>query len=187
MATESTTANSRNSLPTIPPIIRMGMKTAIRDTLIDRTVKPISDAPRRAAAMGCMPFSMCRVMFSMTTIASSTTKPVAIASAIRERLSSVYPNRYIAPKVPMRETGTDTPGIKVAHPLRRKNNTTRMTRTIEITMLRWASKTEARIVRVRSLSIFRVTLGGNEARNLGNRAVMRSTVSMMLAFGWRLM
>ncbi len=39
--------------------------------------------PRRGEA----PFSRCRVMFSITTIASSTTKPVAMVMAIRERLS----------------------------------------------------------------------------------------------------
>ena len=45
MAVESVTANSRNRRPTIPPIIRMGMKTAISDMLMENTVKPISCAP----------------------------------------------------------------------------------------------------------------------------------------------
>ena len=45
MATERITANSRNRRPTTPLIIRMGMKTAISEMLIDRTVKPISSAP----------------------------------------------------------------------------------------------------------------------------------------------
>ena len=39
---ESVTANSRKSLPTMPPMSRMGMKTAISDVLIESTVKPIS-------------------------------------------------------------------------------------------------------------------------------------------------
>ena len=88
IATLSTTANSRNSRPTIPPISSSGMKTATSETLIDRTVKLISLAPSSAASRGFMPASMWRVMFSITTIASSTTKPVAIVSAISERLSS---------------------------------------------------------------------------------------------------
>src|SRR6476661_5716258 len=62
-------------------------------------------------------------MFSITTIASSTTKPVETVSAISERLSSVYPTTYITPKVPSRDSGTTTPGIIVAHMLRRKINT----------------------------------------------------------------
>ena len=42
MATERTTANSRNRRPTMPGIIRIGMKTAMSEMLIDSTVKPIS-------------------------------------------------------------------------------------------------------------------------------------------------
>src|SRR5216684_4240508 len=37
-------------------------------------------------------------MFSRTTIASSTTNPVEIVSAMRERLSRLYPKRYMTPK-----------------------------------------------------------------------------------------
>ncbi len=44
MAVDSTTANSRNSLPTMPPIIRIGINTATSDMLIEKTVKPISAA-----------------------------------------------------------------------------------------------------------------------------------------------
>ena len=66
-------------------------------------------------------------MFSITTMASSTTKPVAMVSAIRERLSRLYPKRYMTAHVPMSDTGTATPGISVARPLRRKTNTTTMT------------------------------------------------------------
>ena len=63
------------------------MNTATSETLIVRTVKPTSRAPFSAASIGRMPCSRWRVMFSMTTIASSTTNPVEIVSAISERLS----------------------------------------------------------------------------------------------------
>ena len=89
MATESVTANSRKRRPTMPPMSRMGMKTATSEVDIERTVKPISLEPAMAASKGLMPSSRWRVMFSMTTMASSTTKPVEMASAMRERLSSV--------------------------------------------------------------------------------------------------
>ena len=42
MAEESVMANSRKRRPTMPPINRMGIKTAISDMLMDKTVKPIS-------------------------------------------------------------------------------------------------------------------------------------------------
>ena len=50
MADDSTTANSRNSRPTTPPIIRIGMNTAMREMLIETTVNPISRAPLSAAS-----------------------------------------------------------------------------------------------------------------------------------------
>ena len=50
MAVESTIANSRKRRPTMPPINRMGMKTAISDMLMEKTVKPISLAPFSAAS-----------------------------------------------------------------------------------------------------------------------------------------
>jgi hypothetical protein len=76
MAVERVTANSRKRRPTIPPINRRGIKTAISEMLMVKTVKPISSAPFSAAAKGFMPSSRWRVMFSITTMASSTTNPV---------------------------------------------------------------------------------------------------------------
>ncbi len=87
MATDSVTANSRNSRPMMPPMNRMGMKTATSDRLIDTTVKATCRAPLMAAAKGFSPFSMWRTTFSMTTMASSTTKPTEIVKAISEKLS----------------------------------------------------------------------------------------------------
>ena len=54
---------------------------------IDRMVKPISAAPSSAACRGVAPFSMWRTTFSTMTMASSTTKPTAMVSAISDRLS----------------------------------------------------------------------------------------------------
>ena len=87
IAVDSVTANSRNRRPTMPPMNSSGMNTATSDMLMVSTVKPISCAPLSAAASGFMPASTWRVMFSMTTMASSTTKPVAIVIAISDRLS----------------------------------------------------------------------------------------------------
>ena len=58
IASVSVTANSRKRRPTIPPIKRMGMKTATSETLIDSTVNPISREPFKAAAIGDSPASM---------------------------------------------------------------------------------------------------------------------------------
>ena len=63
------------------------MNTAISDMLMENTVNPISLAPFSAAAKGFIPSSRWREMFSITTMASSTTNPVEIVSAISDRLS----------------------------------------------------------------------------------------------------
>ncbi len=52
MAAESVTANSRKRRPTMPPMSSSGMKTAMSEMLMEKTVKPISCAPCSAAAMG---------------------------------------------------------------------------------------------------------------------------------------
>ena len=83
--------NSRNRLSMMPPMNRIDRNTATSDTFIDNNVNPTSFAPRYAAFMGAIPASMWREMFSSTTIASSTTNPVARISAISDRLFSENP------------------------------------------------------------------------------------------------
>ena len=88
MVTASVTANSRNSRPTTSPMNRSGISTAISDTVSEMMVKPISAEPFSAASSGASPSSTWRAMFSIMTMASSTTKPVEMVSAISDRLSS---------------------------------------------------------------------------------------------------
>ena len=134
-----------------------------------------------------MPASMWREVFSSTTIASSTTKPVAIVNAISVKLLIEKPNRYMKANVPISETGTATLGISVARTLRRNTNTTRITSRTAKVSERSVSRSDARIVVVRSIATVRSMVLGIDARNCGSSAVTRSTVSMILAFGWRLM
>ena len=54
----SVTANSRNSRPMIPPMSRIGMNTAISETVMETMVKPICLAPSSAASSGVSPSSM---------------------------------------------------------------------------------------------------------------------------------
>ncbi len=88
-------------------------------------------------------------------MASSTTKPLAIASAISDRLSSEKPNRYITAQVPISDTGTATAGINVARTFRRNTKTTAITSTTEISRVVSISETEARMVNVRSRIVIR--------------------------------
>ncbi len=86
MVTLSVTANSRKRRPTMSGMKSNGMSTAISDTLSDTIVNPIWPAPFNAAASGFSPSSMYRTMFSIITMASSTTKPVEMVRAISVRL-----------------------------------------------------------------------------------------------------
>src|SRR5947209_13671893 len=69
---------------------------------------------------------MCRTMFSSMTMASSTTNPTDRVSAIRDRLSRLYPSRYITTKVPTMDIGSATLGMAVAERLRRDRKSTRL-------------------------------------------------------------
>ena len=160
-----------------------GMNTATSERLIDTTVKPICRAPFNAACIDVSPFSTKRYTFSITTIASSTTKPTEIVTAISERLSSVKPHRYMIPKVPARESGTVMLAMNVGHARRRKRNTTMTTSAMLMSSEVCTSSTEARIVTVRSLRMSSFTLGGIHFSTCGKTWRMRSTVSMTFASG----
>ena len=124
-------------------------------------------------------------MFSITTMASSTTKPVAMVSAIRERLLRLKPNRYMAPSVPTSDSGTERLGIRVARALRRNTKITSTTRITASVSSNSTSCTEARMVTVRSVRMLRSIAAGSEACSCGNSALMPSTTEMTLAPGCR--
>ena len=120
-------------------------------------------------------------------MASSTTKPVEMVRAIRDRLFRLNPSRYMTPKVPTRERGTATLGMIVADRLRRKRKITSTTRATASISSNCTSLTEARMVVVRSVSTETWTAGGRELCSWGSSFLMRSTTSMTLAPGCRWM
>ena len=178
-------ANSWNSRPTTSPMNSSGISTAISDTVSEMMVKPICREPFSAAASGASPASTWRAMFSIMTIASSTTKPVEMTSAISVRLLIEKSTRYITPKVPTSDSGTATPGMIVAGRLRRKTKITATTSPMASSSSISTSSTEARMVVVRSPSTRTSMEAGSDACSCGSSAFTRSTVSMTLAPGWR--
>ena len=162
IAATSVIENSRNSRSTMPPMNRIETNTATSDRFIDSSVKPTSLAPMSAASSGGTPFSTCREMFSSTTMASSTTRPVATISAISDRLFSEKPHRYITAKLPTSDTGTAATGMIAARKLARNSSTTRMTRATAISSVRSASCSVARMAGERSLATCSSTPAGQE-------------------------
>src|SRR5271169_1609362 len=114
-------------------------------------------------------------MFSIMTMASSTTNPVEIVSAISDKLSKLYPSKYITPNVPTSDNGTATLGMAVAARLRRNKKMTSTTSATVSINSNCTSETEARMVVVRSVRIETWTEDGKVAFNCGKRAWMRST------------
>src|ERR1700682_6440023 len=108
-------------------------------------------------------------MFSIITIASSTTNPVEIVSAISERLSRLKPNRYIATKVPTSDKGTERLGMRVAGSVRRNKKITGTTSATSSPSSNSTSATDARMVVVRSLSTWTLTAAGGVAQVVGGR------------------
>src|SRR5207245_11262203 len=74
-------------------------------------------------------------------------------------------------------------GMIVAQMFRRNTNTTSITKPMEINIVRSMSLIDARIVVVRSTMTERSIEGGMDALNKGSKPYIRSTVSMILAFG----
>ena len=68
-------------------------------------------------------------MFSTTTMASSTTMPIASTSPNSVRLFSEKPSSAITANVPISDTGTSIMGMSVARQSWRKISTTMKTRT----------------------------------------------------------
>ena len=124
-------------------------------------------------------------MFSIMTMASSTTKPVPIVKAISDRLSRLKPQNHITPKVAMSETGSATPAMMVARVERRKSSTTITTSPTLRHSVNCTSWIEARMVPVRSCTSVSFTAGGSAFLSRGSSAFSRSTVSITLAPGWR--
>ncbi len=130
IATDTATANCWNSCPEMPGMNATGTNTDSSTSVIATIAPVISPIARRAASAALMPgFSaITRSTFSTTTIASSTTMPIASTSASSETVLIENPSASITAKVPTSATGTAMIGTSVARRLPRNTNTTIATR-----------------------------------------------------------
>jgi hypothetical protein len=80
-APASATDNSRNSRPVLPSMKPTGRNTATSTVVVAITANATCLVPRTAATSFGSPRSTRRWMFSSTTIASSTTRPIDSTSA----------------------------------------------------------------------------------------------------------
>ena len=108
-----------------------GTNTAVSTRAMAISAEPTSSMLLRAASRGARPAAMLRSTFSTTTMASSTTMPIASTRPNSERLLSEKPNAAMTKKVPMSDTGMATERNDGGAPGLRRNrittSTTRMT------------------------------------------------------------
>ena len=82
------------------------------------------------ASIGDRPFVMLRSTFSTTTMASSTTIPIASTRPNSDSVLRPKPNRCITPSVPISDTGTASSGMIDARQVCRNTITTMTTSAI---------------------------------------------------------
>src|SRR5690606_16104966 len=119
-AAPMTTPNSLNKRPTNPSKKMTGKNTAANVMEIEITAKNISFEPFIAASIGDIPSSTFLNIFSVTTIPSSTTSPVASTIANNVKTLIEKPHKYIIKKVAIKETGISTKGRKAIDQFRKK-------------------------------------------------------------------
>ena len=122
------TANWRKNWPVMPLMKAQGTNTAHSTRATAITGPVTSSIALRAASRGASPCSSQRSTFSTTTIASSTTMPMASTSPNSDRLLSEKPSAAMTANVPTMATGTAISGISAARQFCRKTSTTMATR-----------------------------------------------------------
>ena len=121
-------ANCLYMRPVMPPRNATGMNTEHSTSTMEISARLTWCIARSAAtAGGTRSWAMMRSTFSITTIASSTTMPIASTRPNSVSRLTEKPSTCMPKKAPMTDTGTATTGIRVARQLCRKTNTTRVT------------------------------------------------------------
>ncbi len=124
-ATTTVSANGRKKLPAMPVRKAIGRKTATVVRVDAATAVMISRAPVYAATSGRSPSLTCLLMFSSTTIESSTTRPMATIMPPSVRMLSVMPCCQRAMSATSRDSGMEIAATTVARALRKNRKMTR--------------------------------------------------------------
>ena len=139
------TANWRKNRPVIPPINAQGTNTAHSTSATAITGPVTSSIALYVASRGASPRSIQRSTFSTTTMASSTTMPIANTSPNSEMLLRLKPTAAITAKVPTMATGTAAKGINTDRQFCRNTSTTSPTSSAASNSVSNTSCTDSRI------------------------------------------
>ena len=124
---------------------------------------------------------MRRWMFSNTTMASSTTRPMESTSASSVIRFTVKPNAAKAMKAETRQTGMVTAGMAIVRSDPRNARMTRLTRTMVTAMVRYTELMASRMNTESSEPVESSMWAGREAFKRSISAFTCSSVSNVLA------
>src|SRR6185312_15875173 len=130
MATENAivSANCRNMMPVVPGKNATGTNTETSTSEVATTAPATSLMATEAALCGSVtPSEMCRCTFSITTMASSTTSPVARVMPNKVSVLIENPSALTKMNVPTNETGIVTAGMTVERQSCRNTKITKIT------------------------------------------------------------
>jgi hypothetical protein len=136
-------ANCLFRRPVIPLMKPIGMKTDARITATLTTGAVTSFIAASVASRGERPSSMWRSTASTTTIASSTTSPMASTRPKSERVLTEKPRAGNTMNVPTSDTGTAIRGMSVARQVCRNRKTTSATSSVVSTRVMRISRIPA--------------------------------------------
>jgi hypothetical protein len=143
---------------------------------------PVTSRMAAAAARKASfcPSRMCRSMFSITTMASSTTRPVASVMPNRVRVLMEKPSSFTKANVPMSDTGMVTAGMSVLRQSSRKTKMTRITSTMATARVKTTSEIDSLTASVvlKAMRYF-IPGGKRSARRTSSARAARSTSSAL--------
>ena len=121
-------ANWRKNWPVIPPRKQHGTNTEESASVIAMIGPVISSMALIVAVRASNPLAIIRSVFSSTTIASSTTMPIASTNPKSVKMLSVKPITAMIANVPTSETGTSIIGRIITFQSCRNTSTTMPTK-----------------------------------------------------------
>src|SRR5215472_5194411 len=131
----------------------VGMNTELSTSVMAMTGPVISSSALMVASRGGRPCSIQRSTFSTTTIASSTTMPIASTSPNSEMLFKLNPNAAITANVLTIATGTAINGITTERQFCKNTSTTAATRPTAKNSVLTTSETDSRMNGVVSYAV----------------------------------
>ena len=159
------------------------MKTASSTTVVAMMGELTRRIASRVASRGSIPCSRLTLTASTTTMASSTTNPMAKTNARSDMILMENPSRGNMAKVPTIETGMATSGMMVERQSCRKRKMMAMTSTRAIMRVRKMSLIPALMLRVESTMVWIVTPSGKRSSICEMRAFTREPTSTALLPG----